>query len=149
MALYKTHAKFNIFFALPLILFGANKYLDITFNNLAFFSFSFTYATLFMNPDLDMASQIKLFSLKGLLTIPFRLYSMIFKHRGLSHMPIIGSITRILWLFGFFYVLGILIDLPSTKIDFYKILQKEAFIYIFSGIVLADGCHLLLDIKRA
>jgi uncharacterized metal-binding protein len=148
MAKYKTHTNFNIFFALPLILFCIWHFLNPSYNLLIIFIVCFIYATLFMNPDMDIANKNKLFSIKGLLTLPFRVYSLIFKHRGLSHWIILGSVSRILWLSVFLYLILYLLDKSLlNKKDFFSILRTDYFLYGFFAIVLSDFCHLILDFK--
>ena len=84
MAMYKQHAQFNLFIALP-ILMGAMYYFLHPARDLMFtFAGTFAYSTLFMNPDMDLANQIRLMSIRGILSIPFRSYSKVFSHRGLS-----------------------------------------------------------------
>jgi len=149
MAQYKTHSTFNIFLALPLFLWAILYFFHPHLNLLITFASCFIYATLFMNPDLDVANKIKLFSLRGLLTLPFRGYSMIFRHRGLSHSFIFGTATRVLWLGGFFYGILFALDKPFfKKNELLAILQSDYFLYGFSAIVLADFCHLILDFKH-
>lgn len=151
MAMYKGHARFNLCFALPILL-GAmyfflkpNPHLMITFGAV------FIYSTLFMNPDLDLANQIRLFSIRGLLTLPFRSYAKFFSHRGLSHHVLLGSLTRILWLaaWGCLIFLIYYKTLP-TKATFYKFYRhyQPYIIYAFAAICIADWCHLLLDRKE-
>jgi len=150
MALYKTHAKFNILFALPVLIILIYIIFHPKISFLIIFTSSFIYSTLFMSPDVDLTNKIKLFSLKGMLTIPFRIYSKIFKHRGLSHSLIFGTITRIVFLFFLFLIILFLINqsIPShdSFITFFKI-HKKYTLYCFSGIFLADTCHLILDFK--
>ncbi|OGN66749.1 MAG: hypothetical protein A2888_02825 [Chlamydiae bacterium RIFCSPLOWO2_01_FULL_28_7] len=99
-----------------------------------------------MNPDMDLANKIKLFSLRGILTLPFRGYSLIFKHRGISHSPIFGTFTRICYLGGFFYLLIFFLDAPHiNKTIFFNILKSQSFLYGFFGIFFADLSHLVLD----
>ncbi len=149
MAQYKTHTRFNLILALPILL-GLTFYtLHPTRPFLVTFGIAFTYATLFMNPDLDLAHQIKLFSLRGVLSLPFRLYSRVFRHRGLSHHPLLGSLTRILWLALWalltFYLINRAFPNHKSLIQFY-LSYKPYIFYGFSGIFLADLCHLLLDV---
>lgn len=149
MSNYKTHAKFNIFVALPLLLVGI--YFLIPHNNqsLIIFGAAFTYATLFMSPDMDLAHQIKFWSIRGLLTAPFRLYSKVFSHRGLSHSILFGTLTRVgyiallvigcLWVFTHF---------QPSQAGFLTFLRTHQTILTFAlaGVFLADLCHLVLDI---
>ena len=151
MAQYRTHAKFNLLIALPLLLFAAYYFLSPKTELLLTFGAAFTYSTLFMNPDLDLTHQIRITSIRGILSLPFRLYSRVFKHRGLSHHIIFGSLTRILWL-AMCAALVLLIlyqTLPDrgTLLKFYS--RHEAFIlYGLAGVCFADWGHLLLDIKK-
>lgn len=147
MAQYKTHAKFNLFLALPLLIFILFRFVHSSYLHISVFSFCFAYSTLFMNPDLDLSNQIKLFSLRGFFSLPFRFYSYFFKHRGISHTPIIGSLTRIIWLFAFLAIFFYLIHLPFDSkgiFHFYHHYQKE-LLFGLAGIFIADFFHLLLD----
>jgi len=152
MAMYKQHAQFNLFIALP-ILMGAMYYFLHPARDLMFiFTGTFAYSTLFMNPDMDLANQIRLTSIRGILSIPFRSYSKVFSHRGLSHSLILGSFTRILWLLAWGAIAFLIVykSLPTkgSILKFYKHYQPF-ILYGFAGICLADWGHLLLDMKEA
>lgn len=148
---YKEHAKFNILIALPLLLGAMYYFIHPHPHQLITFSGAFIYSTLFMNPDVDLTHQIRLLSIRGLFTLPFRSYSKIFKHRGLSHNVVLGSFTRIGWLILWAVIIfyGTYKALPETKIffNFYKKYQFY-FFYGLGGICLADWGHLLLDRKK-
>ena len=151
MAIYKTHTKFNLIIALPITIYLIYLLFNPKINYLLTFGGCFIYSTLFMNPDMDIANKIKLFSFKGLMTFPFRIYSFFFHHRGISHKIIIGTLTRVVFLFLFFIVIMFVIDysLISKKI-FLRFFStyKTYIIYGFCGLCVADCCHLLLDIKK-
>ncbi len=148
MALYRTHATFNLLIALPLLIWAVIAVLNPTLLYLIIFSATFVYATLYMNPDLDLANKIKLFSFRGLLTLPFRGYSRLFRHRGISHIPLIGTLTRILWLGAILYLILALIghEQPS-RATLLALMKTPTFLFGLAGIAIADLCHLLLDIK--
>lgn len=148
MALYKTHATFNIVVALPLLICAGVYFLNPTLRELLIFAAAFSYATLFMNPDLDLANKIKLFSFRGLLTLPFRGYSRLFKHRGLSHSLFFGTFTRILWLGALLFLILVFFrrEIPNQSL-LISLLKNQNFLFGLTGIALADACHLLLDIK--
>lgn len=150
MALYKTHTKFNLFIALPIITCILYLSLHPAVNNFLSFSGCFIYSTLFMSPDMDLANKIKLFSFKGVMTLPFRIYSFFFRHRGLSHNLIFGTLTRVLFLTLLFTSLLYLFDHSISQNLFLNFLRsyKSYIIYGFFGIFTADFCHLLLDIKK-
>ncbi len=150
MALYKTHATFNIVVALPLLVGGMLYFFTPSMRHLVIFSGVFVYATLFMNPDLDLVNQVKLFSFRGLLTLPFRGYSRVFSHRGISHSLFFGTLTRILWLGALLYLVLFLLgrQLPDKRVLF-ALFRNQNFLFGLSAIVIADLCHLLLDLKEA
>lgn len=150
MAQYRTHSLFNLFIALPISLLILLHYLHIDQKSALIFALSFAFSTLFMSPDADVANKVKLFSVRGLFSFPFRSYSWFFKHRGVSHTILIGSITRIIWMMLFFLVIIAVINYQLLEnLDFYQIYLKNKNLihFTFFGVVLADICHLLLDSK--
>ncbi len=149
MAQYRTHCVLN--FALFLPVYWALFYIIPKlgyFEQGALFS-SFIFATFFLSPDLDLAHKIPLFSWRGLFSIPFRLYSRFFRHRGLSHIIAVGTISRILWLGLLFLILFAAFfrtyPKPSLLYEFF-IQNKPLLLSIFTGICLADFSHILVDI---
>lgn len=152
MSNYREHAKFNLLVALPLLIGGMYYFLHPHPHQLITFTGAFIYSTLFMNPDVDLAHQIRLVSLRGLLTLPFRSYSKLFKHRGLSHHLILGSFTRIgwllLWAVVIFYATYKAFPETNTFLSFYKKYQFY-FFYGLGGICLADWGHLFMDRKKS
>lgn len=148
MPAYKTHVNFNLFLALPAIIGGIYYIYTPPASFLVTLAGAFCYSTYFMSPDLDLIHQIKLFSLRGFLTLPFRFYSKIFKHRGLSHSFIFGTATRVFWLGGLSLLLFYLIyqTIPSEKQFLSYFNQHKLYvIYGLAGVILADWCHLVLD----
>lgn len=151
MARYKTHVTFNLLLGYPLGAFVFYHYYSSSHPLFALFSSSFLLSTLFLNPDLDIANSIKLFSTRGLLTLPFRPYSYVFSHRGISHFPIIGTITRL----GYIALIGLLIysvflgEIPSLESLGLLYSQYRAVLFIaVIGFMYADLCHIILDGKR-
>jgi len=146
MALYKTHTKFNIFLTLPIFIFIMYYFLNAHYSLMLTFSICFIYSTYFMNPDLDLANKIKLLSIRGILSLPFRGYSLIFKHRGISHSPFFGTLTRVGYLGSFFYLIILFFDIQLiNKNEFINVLKSELFLYGFLGIFFSDISHLILD----
>lgn len=141
MPAYRTHVTLNLFLGLPLGL-AALKYTVLsTPTDVLTFAGAFIYGTFFLHPDVDLARNIRLFSLKGLLTLPFRPYSYLFRHRGISHMPIIGTLTRVLWLMGFMWLLFSCLDWAYPNLHW----NQPPFWFGISGLALADFFHVLLD----
>jgi len=99
-----------------------------------------------MSPDMDVSHKIKPFSLRGLLSLPFLGYAKLFKHRGISHSLLLGSLTRVAWLGGIFLLVSYLFHIPFLKTySFYFTHYKQEILYSFLGIFTADGSHILLD----
>lgn len=145
MALYKTHSTFNIFVVLPLALTGIWFFLVPETKYMQVFAAAFIYATLFLGPDLDLAYHYKLKSLRGILTLPFRPYARIFKHRGISHHIVFGTVSRMLWLTLIFLGISFICSWDVMKIAYSL---KKNLPYLFYGLgalFLADLSHLFLD----
>ena len=148
MSNYRTHTLVNLLVALPLCVAGAALFTKLPTPLIATFVGCLVYGTLFMNPDMDLAHQIKLKSIRGLLSFPFRTYSMVFKHRGLSHSLVFGTLTRLLWVA--MYAIAILyivhkilpIALPLKK---WLLHYKHYYAAGFVGFFVADLCHLIMD----
>jgi uncharacterized metal-binding protein len=149
MANYKTHTRFNLCLFLPLLVTIGHYLLKLSPRELTLFGASFAYGTLWLSPDMDVAYQIKLFSFRGLMTLPFRPYAYIFKHRGLSHIPVIGTLTRVIWLLLIALALLIFVyEIKPTPQDFvsFCLSYKMILSLAFGGILFADLGHLLLDL---
>lgn len=142
MPSYRTHVSVNLFIGLPLSLAALKYTVQSTPIDMASFALIFAYGTLFLHPDMDLARNIRLFSLKGLLTLPFRPYSYIFRHRGISHLPLIGTLTRVVWLAGFFAILFFLLRINQPDLNQWD----ESYTWFgLGGLAVADLCHVLLD----
>ncbi len=150
VASYKTHSLFNLLVAFPFCFAALIFIFHIDSRYILTFSLSFLFTTLFFGPDLDLAHQIKLKSVRGILSSPFRVYSKLFKHRGLSHVPIIGTLTRILFIFLFCLLLYFLCTFNFSCIEtvssFYKS-HKPFFLFGFLGAAISDIFHIALDIS--
>lgn len=142
MPAYRTHVTMNLFLGLPLAL-AALKYTVLSSpSDMLSFSGAFIYGTYFLHPDMDLARNIRLFSIKGLLTLPFRPYSYLFRHRGLSHMPIIGTITRVLWLLAILWLLMSCLDWAYPNLATWN---HPLLWFALGGLATADIFHVLLD----
>lgn len=147
MSNYKSHNLFNCVITFPLFILIAYKFFSPTTKELCLFSFFYFYTTFFMSPDMDISHKIKLFSLRGFLTFPFRLYSRIFKHRGLSHFFFIGSLTRIFWLclWGLLILYLFNIAFDKSSLIKYILSHPKQLLWSSSAIFLADFSHIILD----
>lgn len=151
MAKYKTHLCINIFVFLPITAGLIYYFLSPRPLDWLCFIASYLYGTFFMGPDLDLIHQVRLFSLRGLFSLPFFGYSKVFKHRGISHQIFLGTTTRIVWLFGFILLsAGLILSLQE---GYHYILQfgkthKQELLYIIVALFSSDTAHILTDLAK-
>ena len=136
-------------------------------NSLVLSGAAFTFATLFLSPDLDLNYSNPARNW-GPLRILWWPYSLFFKHRGLSHSIVFSSFTRLSYLalilclctYGFFsatsWASGV--HLNQALIDSASYTQNSILshfswrnrysrelIIILTAIFSADICHILAD----
>jgi uncharacterized metal-binding protein len=153
MAKGKTHDFFNLlmgtFFSILLVWRG------ISWENLGFFLLGFLTATWVLSIMPKKRSGVLL----RFILFP---YSILFKHRGLSHSFLFGSLTRVLYLILvgnlMFYSFSRFGWINYDETDYWDSLthflsgfdseqwQYQALIWVFIGLVLSDFFHLLVDV---
>lgn len=155
MAKGKAHDKFNLLIG-TIILFGL-FFLKLHWQLIVSFSLGFLLSTFIFSPDTDIMPKKRAGPLRYLL-FP---YSIFFKHRGLSHSFIFGTVTRVFYgFFVFFAFIFIFHKMGYLESDTKKMstLIYEFFLAFnlnqhpykmltlcFLGLFIADCCHLLLD----
>ncbi len=153
-----------------LILAGALLYIGIrqehlTNGVLLAFSALGAISNLALSPDLDGSCSMSIIRWKRtniLIALWWKGYNKIARHRGRSHIPVIGTLSRLLWL-----ILPVLILLLASVLSGFVIDNgmRETlwaithtfsipFICWLSGLMLADTLHAIMDwgdswIKRA
>ncbi len=151
MAKYRTHLSFNLLIGYPIGAVIFYIYCSQDHGYFALFSSAFLLSSLFFNPDLDIAHSCKLFSIRGLLTAPFRPYSFLFSHRGISHLPLIGTATRLAYLGALAVCIFICYEQTLPSFGFlhmlYDTYTQPIWIGI-SGLAYGDICHIILDGKK-
>lgn len=89
----------------------------------------------FVNPDLDIAEK-----LRGWWGFIWKIYGKLFRHRGISHFPVFGTLTRVIYIMVpsivVFYFLGI---------DFWD-LPHKFLLFMLAGLCVSDIIHLCLDL---
>ena len=103
----------------------------------------------FIEPDLDQyaittseARLYKWFKDVGAFIVGyFTWYAYRFKHRGISHYPIIGTLTRWVWMLFPFMIYWIL----SGNYDGFLILKSKWLVYMFVGNSISDILHIGAD----
>lgn len=154
---YKSHNSFN--FVLLVIIALCLPFFISSFSIGLIFVVSFLLASIFLSPDLDLwhSKPSQAWSLFRWIWWP---YSKLFRHRGISHLPVIGAITRIFYLVLCITLLSFIIQIYLNKsttdsLDNFKehttwlaekfqIYRTETISGIF-GIIAADISHLFAD----
>jgi uncharacterized metal-binding protein len=123
--------------------------LDPTFEFVLLFSLSFLCGATLLSPDLDLADSDAARSW-GIIQIIWRPYSRVSRHRGLSHTPVIGTLTRIVYLGGVIYVLGAVtqsligLDLQISVYDLPRLWSARS-LCVLAGLISADLIHQVAD----
>ncbi|GAB4419783.1 MAG: metal-binding protein [Bacteriovoracaceae bacterium] len=121
------------------------------------YTVGFLFATLMFSPDTDVMPKKR----SGLLQFFLYPYSILFKHRGISHALFIGTLTRIIY--GvilssiIFYILNRMghtqineSDVLNALVSFfthydYRYFEYRVITWIFVGMTMADLIHILVD----
>jgi len=152
MALGRTHDVVNLI-ALPVFFYYMPKEFYIPFG------LGYLIGTFFLSPDIDLPNSkpAKRWSLLRCVWFPYQSFS---KHRGVSHLPVIGSLLRLVYitavvLFLYFFLIGVLsvvdkgLSLFLSSFNPFEFLnslfRREESLYFVAGIICADIVHILLD----
>jgi uncharacterized metal-binding protein len=147
MARYKAHCFINFLFLVPIVFVLVKIQANIS--ETITFVVSFSYATLYMTPDVDLMHTWSKFSHRWVFGYPFRSYARFFAHRRVSHRLLWGTVTRILWLFVFFLplLIALYIFFPNwlySGVHFLKIHPRELTFALIAPFI-ADFIHLAVD----
>jgi len=152
MALAKTHDLVNLT-ALPLFLYLIPKEFYLPF------AAGYVFGTFFLSPDIDLPGSrpSKRWSVLRCIWTPYQTLS---RHRGISHLPLIGSFLRLIYLicaliFLYFTLLGVVATLDRSlgyvlsSFNPFELLHSfftsGASLYVVAGIVAADVVHVIFD----
>lgn len=97
-------------------------------------------STFLLSPDLDMDGT-EPDKGWGILEKIWNPYSKLFRHRGISHMPIIGTLTRLVYLAVVPFIFSVILG----NLDRWGFVQSRYFWWIVAGIVTGDNLHILSD----
>lgn len=153
MALGRSHDFVNLM-ALPVCLYYVPKEFYLVFTA------GYLVGTFLLSPDLDLPQSKPSKRWKGLRFL-WRPYQMFSKHRGLSHVPILGTAVRsvyavLMFIFLYFVLLGLSHKYaPQVKeylllfdpFEFLSsLLEKEGFFYFALGVIVSEVFHITLDL---
>ena len=153
MALGKSHDYVNLL-ALPLCLYYTPKEFYIPF------SLGYIFGTFLLSPDLDLpqSKPSKRWRKLRLIWKPYQSFS---KHRGSSHIPVLGTLLRfgylvMVFIFLYFVLLGLSSKyIPHIKdlllaFDPFNLLsyfaKREETFYFALGVLISEIFHISLDI---
>ncbi|MDQ7038934.1 MAG: DUF2227 family putative metal-binding protein [Aquificota bacterium] len=152
MALSRTHDLINLT-ALPLFVYVLPKEATVPF------TVGYIVGTFLLSPDLDLPGSrpSRRWSVLRWVWIPYWAFS---RHRGISHMPVIGTLIRIAYvvfavIFLYFSLIGVvsLIDRglghllagwnPFDTLE--RVFRSREAVYFVGGVLCADVVHIVLD----
>jgi len=153
LALGRTHELINLL-ALPGFLYFLPKEFYLSF------SVGYVLGTFFLSPDLDLKHSKPSKRWKA-LKILWRPYQKKSKHRGISHIPLLGTFTRLLYIFliitALYYLLYFFLShywQESTQkisqlnplILVEELAYKEWTFYALLGLIASEIIHISLDL---
>lgn len=115
----------------------------------AIFVVAYLCGSFLLSPDMDLHTSNPMKNW-GLLRLLWRPYAGLFKHRGISHMPVVGTLTRLLYLlllvYGIVAVVNVLFDLGwKMALRDLEWIDRSALIWALCGLCLPDLFHILAD----
>ena len=108
------------------------------------FVLSYLFSSLFLSPDLDMRQSLayRRWRIGRTLWLP---YSRMFRHRRLSHHPVVGPLTRIVYMGVIVLLFLVVASLTiGKKLDPWGAIKPVA-IPILLGLYLPNEIHILID----
>ncbi len=141
MPKYRTHTGFNLLF-LPPFTYAVWRYGGLEESVL--FSGGYIFATYFMSPDVDVfgSGPIRRWGWLSILWLP---YSLIFSHRGISHVPIIGTLTRIAYLGVLALIISLIVVRDAGALERWLRAHQYELCWVAAGMFVADTLHTFLD----
>ncbi len=109
------------------------------------FSVGSIVGTFWFSPDLDLKNS-KPVRRWGKLSFIWWPYAMIVPHRGISHIPLIGILSRFGYFFGIVFLLWLILkSIIPIPVKISLIFDNPYFIPFILGILFADTLHILSD----
>lgn len=145
---YVTHSIVNIGLASPLSIIAYKGILEnrVTLESAACFFVGYTLSTFVLSPDLDLATS-QIAKNWGRLKFLSWGYSKVFHHGQFSHRPVLGTLSRYVYVFLILFILAWMVSVGgfSLPLDFLKS-NGDWVGWAFFGSCCADIVHWFLDI---
>ncbi len=122
---------------------------DQVFEFALLFCLSFFAGTYLLLPDLDLRDSDPAKSW-GIVQVIWRPYARVFKHHGFSRTPVLGTLSRVVYLGSICYVISAVIqslmdlDWAISVYDFPWLLSPRS-LCVFLGLAASDLVHLVAD----
>ena len=141
----KTHLRIELTI-LPVVAVVYNSASGITAFDLALFSVAYVCSSLWLSPDLDLLRNSSR-NRWGALSWIWEPYARIFKHRGMSHHPILGPFTRVLYLAGIIWIIVEMYRYLSFPMPDLLIIHASAntLLSVGLGIYMPNLIHVAID----
>ncbi len=114
------------------------------------FVLAYFFGTFLFSPDMDLARSEAMYNW-GLLRLLWYPYAKFLRHRGLSHIPILGTLSRVVYLlimayFGVFLAnLTLGFNWQLSISDLLHQIDRTLFASALLGLFLPDLFHILAD----
>ena len=122
---------------------------DPVFEYTFLFCLGILTGTYLLSPDLDLAGSdpAKSWGIVQAIWLP---YAKLFRHRGISHVPVLGTLSRLIYLaiiVGLVWLAALSLagEASSVSIPDPASLVTPGAICLFSGLVASDLIHLVAD----
>lgn len=153
----KTHTRIDLL--MLLILMGIAGYfwdpLTDYFGRDAFveygsvFCIAYLFGTFLLSPDMDLNTSDPMKNW-GVLRLLWRPYAQAFKHRGISHTPVIGTLTRVVYILLLVYVIcavaNALFDMGwELSVKNAQKVDRLVIVWGLCGLCLPDLFHIVAD----
>ena len=153
----KTHTRIDVAFLL--LLAGAAVYFqddlsrrfgrDRLVEHGAVFALAYLFGTFLLSPDLDLKNNASARNW-GLFRLFWRPYAALFNHRGISHMPFLGTLTRVLYVCAVVYVaaaaMNVFFDMKiRMSARDLQTINRSVGLAALAGLCMPDLLHILTD----
>jgi uncharacterized metal-binding protein len=146
-----THRMINTFMSVPFTVGLLMPPVNRPALEAACFFTGYTFATFFMNPDLDLESEG--YNSWGLLRFYWWPYQKAFSHRSFfSHFPVISTVLRIIYLLWLpvllVFMLGTAVQSATRELVFDWVPELGPYLLAaVLGMIASDTLHLILDLS--
>ncbi len=112
------------------------------------FSIGYIIGTFFISPDIDIphSRSSKRWNILKIFWYPLW---MVVGHRGVLHIPIVGTFVKLIYLLLIFFPIYNLLESLFPVGLYIKHIDEIKLFYFTLGIIIADILHILLDVMES